>query len=176
MEFLGHTRGSASTSPALSWKEALTRMNEDLDFFGRLHEEICALISWLEPTPEELLLRQRVLARVTIVAQTLWPKCEVCSFGSYYTGLWLPNGDMDICLMNVPGDQAANLRLLTVCLTRLGIPLAVEIIASARVPIVKFIDSETGVPVDISLNTDSAVATSNYVLEQVYLPPNIIIA
>lgn len=77
------------------------------------------------------------------------------------------SGDIDICIMNVDGDAVTNLRVLTLCLTKLGIPLAVEVISSARVPIVKFVDSETGVPVDISLNTDSAITTSNYVMEHV---------
>lgn len=44
------------------WITSLSRINADLDFFGRLHEELCALVLWLDPTPEELLLRQRVHA------------------------------------------------------------------------------------------------------------------
>lgn len=153
------------------WISALERMNEELDFFGRLHEELCGLVLWLDPTPEELLLRQRVIAKVKIVAQALWPECSVLSFGSYYTGLWLPNGDMDISIMGVEGPQIFNLRMLTVCLTRLGIPLAVEVISSARVPIVKYIDSESGISVDLSLNTDSAVDTTEYVVAQLQAYP-----
>lgn len=76
-------------------------------------------------------------------------------------------GDIDVCIMNVDGDPVSNLRILTLCLLRLGIPLAVEIISSARVPIAKFVDSESGVPVDISLNTNSALTTSDYVIENV---------
>lgn len=76
-------------------------------------------------------------------------------------------GDLDVSITGVDGPQIYNLRLLTVCLTRLGIPLAVEVISSARVPIVKFIDAESGISVDLSLNTDSAMATTEYVLAQV---------
>lgn len=153
------------------WRAALDEMNENLDFFGRLHEELYALISWLEPTPEEILLRQRILAKITIVAKSLWPRCTVIPFGSYFTSLWLPTGDMDIAIMGVEGPQILNLKMLTLCLIRLGIPLAVEVISSARVPIVKFVDSESGLSVDVSLNTDSAMATSDYIHEQMKVYP-----
>jgi non-canonical poly(A) RNA polymerase PAPD5/7 len=93
----------------------------------------------------------------------------VTPFGSFYTGLWLPVGDMDISIMDVEGSQILNLKMLTISLARLGIPVAVEVISSARVPIVKYIDSETGISVDLSLNTESAMDTSHFICRQVYL-------
>ncbi|XP_053992450.1 non-canonical poly(A) RNA polymerase protein Trf4-1-like isoform X2 [Hylaeus volcanicus] len=153
------------------WVSALHDINENLDFFGRFHEELHALLLWLDPTPEEILLRQRVLAKITLVAKSLWPNCTVTPFGSYYTGLWLPVGDMDISIMDVEGSQILNLKMLTISLARLGIPVAVEVISSARVPIVKYIDSETGISVDLSLNTESAMDTSHFICRQLELYP-----
>lgn len=63
--------------------------------------------------------------------------------------------------------RSLNLRRLTVALTKLGMAMAVEIIASARVPIVKYVDSESGITVDVSFNTDSALSTSEFVVQRV---------
>lgn len=67
MTFIGYSTAlkndskSVSSSPMHDWKQCLERMNRQLDFFGRLHEEICALMYWIDPSPEELLVRQRVI-------------------------------------------------------------------------------------------------------------------
>lgn len=172
MRFIGQS--PSLTAPLVDWRVALSEMKESMDFFSHLHEEMNALCMWLEPTPEELLLRQRVLARVKVVCQLLWPDCIVSTFGSYYTGLTLPNGDVDVNLKTAyvgPGDSVRALRLLTLCMNKLGMAYALEVIAGARVPIVKLVDAETGVSVDISFNTDSALSTSRYILENIKLYP-----
>eukprot|EP00914_Ancora_sagittata_P019677 GHVO01039228.1.p1 GENE.GHVO01039228.1~~GHVO01039228.1.p1 ORF type:complete len:441 (+),score=43.54 GHVO01039228.1:205-1527(+) len=150
-----------------------------LNFFARLHEEMCLLLEWLEPTKAELKMRQRVLARIKIIAEELWPKCNVETFGSYYTGLYLPCSDIDVCIQNVEGNPKENLKILANQLLNWKMAQGIEVITSARVPIVKYVDEELGIPVDISFNQESALNTSNFIRQMMnkydHLRPLIII-
>ncbi|PHJ16851.1 dna-directed dna polymerase [Cystoisospora suis] len=80
------------------WLEGKQEGWHTLDFFHRLHEECFEFLRGIEPFEDEEDQRVAVLSRVKAVAQTLWPYCSVCPFGSYYTGLALPQADLDICL------------------------------------------------------------------------------
>jgi len=168
-------RGATSLPNRLSTTDSLAsipvwyRQIEDtgLDFFGVLHEEICDLINWLDPTPEETKQRQQVVARLQLVVQWLWPNCKVHPFGSYYTGLYLPHGDIDVCLIDDRGeDPKLKLKSLAKWLRKSRIAEETELILKARVPIINYIDRKTGIPVDISFNQDSSLTTSEFVREQ----------
>lgn len=179
LPFVGFAPGMAKSTN--DWREALRSVSARGDFFARLHAETVAAVQWLELSPEELLLRQRVTARVSVIASHLWPRCKTQLFGSLFTGLSLPNGDLDLCL-EITGpsgrheenkeDSLHYLNLLAVCLTRFGVASALELIENATVPIVKFVDSETGIPVDVSFHTESALSTSRFVRESLQkFPP-----
>lgn len=144
-------------------EKEVTRYMGSLSFYDRLHEEISAFATWLEPTPNEVLKKLEVIARVMFVSQALWPQSRVVPFGSFTTGLSLPDGDVDLCIENAPDLHPVDLvsdlaRVLKRC------PFAREVIAikKARIPIVKYQDWETKCQVDISINQDSASDTSHY--------------
>eukprot|EP00056_Hartaetosiga_gracilis_P004280 m.73549 g.73549 ORF g.73549 m.73549 type:complete len:436 (+) comp11774_c0_seq5:67-1374(+) len=128
-----------------------------------LHEEIKLFTKYMEPTPEEVVLRKQVVDSITKVIHGLWPKCEVCVFGSYKTDLYLPTSDID---MVVHGNWTAlPLNTLAHALERADIPDKMEVIAKARVPIVKFRDKKSQIHVDISFNQPSGPADAKLILK-----------
>lgn len=147
------------------WYTPVAKDNPGMDFFGALHEEICDLVDWLAPTEAEDHLRTRVWANVTALASKLWPGCQTRPYGSFSTGIYLPTGDLDVCLMKVPGDPATELKKLAILLMQQNTVTGVEAILGARVPIVKYVDTSTdiSVPVDISLNQESAISTTQFI-------------
>ncbi|KAH0480055.1 MAG: uncharacterized protein KVP18_003696 [Porospora cf. gigantea A] len=138
-----------------------------LSFFDRFHEECVALCKWLEPTPDEQLIRMRIHARIQVICKFLWPSSQVEVFGSYYNGLYLPHGDIDVCVCHVnTADPLTCLKALTVNLYSTGVASHIELITKAKVPIIKMIDAESNLPVDVSFNQESALTTSQFVRDQ----------
>lgn len=134
-------------------------------FFIHLNNEIVRLVKWLELTSSEHMLRTRVLARITLISHSLWPGSKVQPFGSYYTGLSLPTGDLDVCILNVSGDPKRRLREFASILKELKFCTGVELILTAKVPIIKYVDSEACISVDISLNQESSMDTTQHISE-----------
>uniref|UniRef100_A0A0G4FET4 Poly(A) RNA polymerase mitochondrial-like central palm domain-containing protein n=1 Tax=Chromera velia CCMP2878 TaxID=1169474 RepID=A0A0G4FET4_9ALVE len=151
--------------------------------FVMLHEELIDLILWLQPSAEEEKARGRVLWRLEKDARELFPDCLLECFGSYYTGLYLPTGDVDVCL-RLAGErswerpwgnarrrsdeqkrhEAWYLKLLAKKLLEKERVSAMEVIEFARVPIVKLVDKDTGLPVDICYEASTSISTSRLVL------------
>ncbi|KAL7067457.1 PAP/25A associated domain-containing protein [Cryptosporidium serpentis] len=134
-------------------------------YFIHLNNEIIQLVRWLELTPAEKFLRQRILARIMLLSHTLWPNSKVQPFGSFFTGLSLPTGDLDICILNVSGSPKRRLRELADALRNWDLCTGLELILTARVPIIKFVDSESCISVDISLNQESCIDTTQHICE-----------
>ena len=58
--------------------------------------EINDLLKFLQPTTDEVALRNVAICNLTEAIQTLWPNAKVHLFGSFDTGLFLPNSDIDL--------------------------------------------------------------------------------
>eukprot|EP00916_Digyalum_oweni_P016159 GHVL01026504.1.p1 GENE.GHVL01026504.1~~GHVL01026504.1.p1 ORF type:complete len:470 (-),score=108.88 GHVL01026504.1:166-1575(-) len=146
-------------------------LNKDVvsdNFLLRLHEEIMDFCFWISPTPEERSGRTQALSRVIREAEALWPDCKPLVFGSCSTDLCLPGGDIDLCLLDVGEDEGAPLRKFARRLQLSGVAgPEIELVTGAKVPIIKFTDSITGLPVDISFNMYNARETSLFVEESV---------
>jgi len=131
-----------------------------------LHEEIEDFIKFMEPTEIEQAMRDDVVRRIRNVVQDLWPSAKLETFGSYNTGLYLPDGDIDMVIFGQweqpPLWQLRN-KLLEQGITR---EENISVIEKAVVPIIKLIDSQTMVHIDISFNTsngqEAAVLVKSY--------------
>ncbi|PRD28221.1 UNVERIFIED_CONTAM: Non-canonical poly(A) RNA polymerase PAPD5 [Trichonephila clavipes] len=88
------------------------------------------------------------------------PRVEI--FGSFRTGLFLPSSDIDMVIFgewkNIP------LNTLSQALQNNGILKSdIEIIASAKVPIVRVLHSPSGIKVDISFNMNNGVKSARLI-------------
>lgn len=147
--------------------EQLCKWWSEQPFTRRLHHEIAAFACWCELTPYEVRRRQEILARVHFIAKAIWPECEMVPFGSFVTGLCLPEGDMDICICNVPVAKPAEaVQILAKALKRSRFTRQITPITKARIPIVKYVDAAYGISVDISINQDSSADTTNLVRDK----------
>ncbi|CAE7897177.1 Trf4-1, partial [Symbiodinium sp. KB8] len=117
----------------------------------RLHEEVLEFVSMMRPTAAEEEAANVTLLRVVSVVKHGWPDAEITLFGSRASGMALPEADWDICLN---GD-----------LRQSGHAREVEVIAKARVPIVKYCDAQSGIWVDISFNQDTGADSTRFIQE-----------
>lgn len=118
----------------------------------QLHTEIMDFYELVSPTQQVQHVRISAASRFQSIAKLLWPSCEVRIFGSSATGLYLPSSDIDLVIFINPGYGSikACLKTLADCLLRFRFASHVKVISTARVPIVKFQERQSGISFDVS--------------------------
>lgn len=122
-----------------------------------LHEEIIDFYEYMKPRPSEMRMRTEVIQRVIQVILHMWPQAQVSVFGSFCTGLYLPTSDVDLVVF---GEwEKTPLFTLEEQLKRLEIAVegSILVLDKTTVPIIKYIDKQTEVKVDISFNQPTGV-------------------
>lgn len=137
----------------------------------RLHQEILDFYRYVQPKPFEERIRNDLVERIRQCVTRSFAKVKVHTFGSFASKVYLPTADMDMVTISAEfehkgrkllcRDRRAMLDFADV-LKRGGIPRpgSVLVIASARVPIIKFIDNMTGLHVDMAFENTSGIKGS----------------
>ncbi|KAF8495367.1 Nucleotidyltransferase [Gautieria morchelliformis] len=131
-----------------------------------LHQEVAAFVRYISPTPEEHEVRGMVITIISRAIQSTWPDARISPFGSYETKLYLPLGDIDLVVesrMMENYEKRQVLHKLAQVLRKENITDNVQVIAKAKVPIVKFVTSHGRFAVDISLNQGNGVKAGRIV-------------
>ena len=130
----------------------------------RLHAEIVDFCRFLEPTAEEQKTREESVERVRAAVSAIWPEARFEVHGSFATGMYLPNSDIDAVILDSGArSPAVCLKALALSLSRKGMASDIQLIAKARVPIVKFIEKRSGVQFDISFDVANGPASAEIV-------------
>ena len=143
-------------------------------FFIFLHAEIAALSKWLRPTRSEISARTKIEQNVRLAVSKLSKNADILPFGSVATDLCLPHSDIDFAVVGMEfssfsksGKTAVMKRLAN---TLIDMKLArgrLEVVDTARVPVVKFVSIE-GVSVDIAFGNDKQPRrTSEWIKAQI---------
>lgn len=121
------------------------------NFLGALHEELLDFAARLTPSIKEIRQRAEVVDRVRAAAKSVYPNCSIKLFGSTLTGLALPTSDIDLVCFNwgemeIVAKRTGLMEKFAQALCDAGVSEEedIEIIATARVPIVKFKDPVSG--------------------------------
>lgn len=112
-----------------------------------LDEEIRKFVRYLSPTKAERRMRTGVVTRLKKLIIELWPKCSPEVFGSYATDLFIPTSDIDLCVKWVKDPNG--LFVLAREIRKARLSSYMNVIAKAKVPIIKMLDRESGCRVDI---------------------------
>jgi DNA polymerase sigma len=137
--------------------------------FVRLHNEIVQFVSFLSPKDSEISARELVVSDLQSVVSKLWPDATIHVFGSQMTNLLIPCSDMDVTIMNVPMTNDSNRETIKLLesladVLRYHSPRLVsylEVVSSAKFPIIKLDHKLTGISVDICINNSSGIDTGN---------------
>ncbi|KAJ3077210.1 hypothetical protein HDU98_006397 [Podochytrium sp. JEL0797] len=133
------------------------------DLTEMFNQEVQDYVHYISPTPAEHSLRHLTIERLRFVVSRLWPQATVEVFGSFSTKLYLPTSDVDIVIMGTGLRAPASLFELSVALKDHGYATACQVIAKAKVPIIKYTDALTTFPVDISINMPSGLQAAQIV-------------
>ena len=134
------------------WAEDDVRYLES-DVNERLHHEILDIARWLEPTESEKKIRLIVITRFTNIIEKFYPGSIAIPQGSSATDTYLPISDIDLIVLNVPGDDDTSnvLRTLTKFLIKSKMVSNYKIIDHANVPIIKIKERPFGFNIDICI-------------------------
>ncbi len=129
----------------------------------------------IRPQDFEHRLRQDLVDELTKGVRKRFPDVEVHAFGSFRSKLYLPTGDMDLVICSTsflhggpPKYHAkSSLYQLKAFLrkTRLASDDEIEVVARAKVPLVKYIDNTTALKVDISFENATGIEAVDTFLE-----------
>ncbi|CAG0878625.1 unnamed protein product [Darwinula stevensoni] len=128
-----------------------------------LHEEIEDFFEYMQLSPMERAMREWVVLRIKKTISCLWPEAHAEVFGSMKTGLMLPTSDIDIVVFGKWPTHP--LHTMERALREHGIarPHSIKVLDTASVPIIKMIDSETDIKVDISFNKTNGVKFASFI-------------
>lgn len=134
----------------------------------QLHKEILDFCEFLSPTPEEDASRKEAIESVVKVIKHIWPNCQVEVFGSFRTGLYLPTSDIDIVILgsDIQNPQIG-LHALSRLLSQNRVGKKIQVIAKARVPIVKFNEKKSGIAFDISFDMENGPKAAEFIQDAV---------
>ena len=102
--------------------------------------------------------------RVRSAVTKIWPEARFEVHGSFATGMYLPSSDVDAVILGSGAkDPATCLKALATALSRAGAARRVQLIAKARVPIVKFEERPSGFQFDVSFDVANGPASAEIV-------------
>jgi non-canonical poly(A) RNA polymerase PAPD5/7 len=128
-----------------------------------LTKEIRDFVAYVSPVEAEIVARNEAMRRIRELVHELWDDAETHVFGSYATDLYLPGSDIDMVILSDSGryDRRDYLYQLSSKLRSRGIAKRVETIAKARVPIIKMVEAQTNIHIDISFEKRNGIKTVN---------------
>lgn len=114
--------------------------------------EMKDFVNYISPSSEEIVTRNNVISTLKKEIGKFWPGTETHVFGSCATDLYLPGSDIDMVVVSETGDYENRSRLyqLSTFLRTKKLARNVEVIASAKVPIIKFVDPVSELHIDVS--------------------------
>ncbi|KAI5850323.1 hypothetical protein DFP73DRAFT_472666 [Morchella snyderi] len=159
-----------SGADPIPWVRGGADHSRSLETTDWLHKEITDFMAYIQPRAYEHAIRRDLVHRVRQVITNLWPDVDVRVFGSFAAELYLPTSDVDLVVVSksfvefdLPKyNTRQSLNKLAGALKKSGITTwqDVQVIASAKVPIIKFTDSITKIHVDISFENSSGLVAN----------------
>ena len=150
----------------------------------KLHYEILDFYEFIKLTDEEIALRNKTYNEIKDIIEDNFP-CYKCSlYGSFITGLSLPNSDIDIliakkenanknlCDYNEEDHLIQNMEKIFLILKNKNIFKQLELI-QAKVPIITGLYNSTKIHVDISLFKKNGVDAAEIINKAISIYPEI---
>ena len=121
--------------------------------------EIKDFVAYISPSKAEIEARNITIGKIRNSVSTLWPDADLHVFGSYATDLYLPGSDIDCVVNSEKGDKNNRNALYQLAnhLSKDGLATEVEVISKTRVPIIKFVEPESHIHIDVSFERTNGV-------------------
>jgi len=132
----------------------------------RLHEELLDFAHFMKHTPAEVQARTRWVKALKGACRKIWPSCKVQVFGSFFTGISLPNGDVDMVVTKMTDEPSVAMKKLGELLLASGEVSSLELIEAAKVPVLKVRSQACGLRADVVFNQPDGIKSSEWVRDR----------
>ena len=147
-------------------------MVENNEYLLNLDKQIQQFIDEQKITKPLINRRNGIIKHLRKILTNKFQNSKLSSFGSFESGLSLSFGDIDLCL-EFDGDAPKKvLKKIAHMLNEDGMK-DVNLITNAKVPIVKCIDGQSMIPVDISVNNNLSVYNTELLKRYSDLDPRV---
>ncbi len=163
-----------AVNPKYPWLKS-NNHTKQLEVSDWLTMEIKDFVKYISPSEKEIEARNSVVHRLNETIVSLWPDAELHCFGSYSTDLYLPGSDIDTVVISKDRkyDNKASLYKLSTYLRVHKLGKRIETIAKAKVPIIKFVDPETGYHIDISFERENGLSAAQIIISWIKSTPGL---
>ncbi|CAD6643338.1 CEI_1a_G0047610.mRNA.1.CDS.1 [Saccharomyces cerevisiae] len=129
--------------------------------------EIKDFVAYISPSREEIEIRNQTISTIREAVKQLWTDADLHVFGSYSTDLYLPGSDIDCVVTSELGgkERRNNLYSLASHLKKKNLATEVEVVAKARVPIIKFVEPHSGIHIDVSFERTNGIEAAKLIRE-----------
>lgn len=132
-----------------------------------LTSEIKDFVHYISPSKSEIKCRNRTIDKLRQAVKELWSDADLHVFGSFATDLYLPGSDID-CVIN-SGNRDKEDRNYIYELARYlknkGLAIRMEVIVKTRVPIIKFIEPQSQLHIDVSFERTNGLEAAKLIRE-----------
>lgn len=149
-------RNYSYIAEALAGKYEFASSSHSEDFIETFNAQLATFTQQQEITKALVQRRNGIIKHLTKILTNKFINAKLTSFGSFESGLSLTNGDIDLCLEFDGEPPKKVLKKIARMLNEDGMK-DVKLVLNSRVPIVKFVDSQSLIPVDISVNNNLSV-------------------
>ena len=126
---------------------------ENADYKTTLEQQIRTFVDEQKITKPLIDRRNGIIKHIRKILTNKFHNSKLTSFGSFESDLSLALGDIDLCLEFVGEPPKKVLKKIARMLNEDGMK-DVKLIANAKVPIVKCVDNQSMIPIDISVNNN----------------------
>ena len=141
---------------AINGDEQFKDLKISSDYLSKLESQLTLFAESQKITKPLIQRRNGIIKHLRKILTNKFTNSKLSSFGSFESGLSLSNGDIDLCL-EFDGESPKKVLNKIARMLNQDSMKNVKLITNAKVPIVKFIDSQSMIPVDISVNNNLSV-------------------
>lgn len=139
--------------------------SKELNISDWLTTEIKDFISYISPSKEEINQRNDLIKLLRYLVKQIWSDSSLHVFGSFATDLYLPGSDIDVVINSKSGDKEHRQYLYDLArhLKNAGVATKIEVISRTRVPIIKFVEPDSGLHIDVSFERTNGLDTAKLI-------------
>ncbi|ODV76951.1 uncharacterized protein CANTADRAFT_8128 [Suhomyces tanzawaensis NRRL Y-17324] len=137
--------------------------------------EMKDFVNYISPSSREIHTRNGVINQLKSKIKEFWPSTDTYVFGSSATDLYLPGSDIDMVIVSDTGDyeQRSRLYQLSSYLRNMKLAKNIEVIAGAKVPIIKFVDPKSNIHIDISFERKNGIEAAKKIRKWLSTTPGL---
>jgi len=135
--------------------------------FSRLHYEIQEFAEFIASSKEEMSQRRQIISKLADIVHSKWPSAQVIPYGSFSTGLALSFSDLDFVIMGVSALQQPLQPLFDLAsgLTQSGLFDKLDVITTAKIPLIKTVHKASGIACDIVFGVQTGLQSCDLTKE-----------